>query len=65
LRQAVKRKGGGVTIQNSIDSWTWGGSWAIKQEQAEAIAPCILWLDELEKAFAGVGFLTWMHEKNL
>lgn len=45
---------------------------------AEAIAPCILWVDELEKAFAGVGgfgggadvttrlfgnFLTWMQEK--
>ena len=45
---------------------------------AEAIAPCILWIDELEKAFAGVGgngggsdittrlfgqFLTWMQEK--
>lgn len=46
--------------------------------QADAIAPCILWLDEMEKAFAGVGgqgvnaelttrlmgtFLTWMQEK--
>ena len=45
---------------------------------AEAIAPCVLWVDELEKAFAGVGgngssdittrlfgnFLTWMQEKN-
>lgn len=46
---------------------------------AEAIAPCILWIDELEKAFAGIGgegggaevttrllghFLTWMQEKN-
>lgn len=45
---------------------------------AEAIAPCVLWVDELEKAFAGVGgngggaevttrlfgqFLTWMQEK--
>lgn len=45
---------------------------------AEAIAPCILWIDELEKAFAGIGgsgggaevttrlfgnFLTWMQEK--
>lgn len=45
---------------------------------AEAISPCILWIDELEKAFAGVGgsgsgsevttrlfgnFLTWMQEK--
>jgi AAA+ superfamily predicted ATPase len=44
---------------------------------AEAIAPCVLWLDEIEKAFAGVGgsldsgtsarvfgsFLTWMQEK--
>lgn len=45
---------------------------------AEAIAPCILWVDELEKAFAGIGgsgggaevttrlfgnFLTWMQEK--
>ncbi|MBR3447793.1 MAG: AAA family ATPase [Oscillospiraceae bacterium] len=43
---------------------------------AEAIAPCILWIDELEKAFAGVNgsgnevtvrlfgtFLTWMQEK--
>ncbi len=46
---------------------------------AEAIAPCILWIDELEKAFAGIGgnggaaevttrlfgnFLTWMQEKD-
>ena len=45
---------------------------------AEAISPCCLWIDELEKAFAGVGsegggsdvttrlfgqFLTWMQEK--
>ena len=45
---------------------------------AEAIAPCILWVDELEKAFAGIKsggggnevttrlfgtFLTWMQEK--
>ena len=44
---------------------------------AEATAPCVLWIDELEKAFAGVGsggsevttrlfgnFLTWMQEKD-
>lgn len=46
--------------------------------QADAIAPCVLWIDELEKAFAGIGgdggaaevttrlfgtFLTWMQEK--
>jgi AAA+ superfamily predicted ATPase len=45
---------------------------------AEAVAPCILWIDELEKAFAGIGgvggasdvttrlfgqFLTWLQEK--
>lgn len=45
---------------------------------AEAISPCILWIDEIEKAFAGVGeiggasdvttrlfgnFLTWLQEK--
>lgn len=44
---------------------------------AEAVAPCVLWIDEIEKAFAGVGgasdggvstrlfgyFLTWMNEK--
>jgi SpoVK/Ycf46/Vps4 family AAA+-type ATPase len=46
---------------------------------AEAMAPCILWLDEIEKAFAGLGssgstdsgvtarvfgnFLTWMQEQ--
>lgn len=45
---------------------------------AEAISPCVLWIDELEKAFAGIGgsgggaevttrlfgnFLTWMQEK--
>ena len=43
---------------------------------AEAISPCILWIDELEKAFAGISgsgsevtvrlfgaFLTWMQEK--
>lgn len=47
--------------------------------QAEAIAPCVLWIDELEKAFSGIGgigggtdvttrlfgnFLTWLQEKN-
>ena len=46
---------------------------------AEAVSPCVLWIDELEKAFAGIGgmggaaevttrlfgnFLTWMQEKN-
>lgn len=46
---------------------------------AEAISPCVLWIDELEKAFAGLGgdsgaadvttrlfgnFLTWMQEKD-
>lgn len=46
---------------------------------AEAISPCVLWIDELEKAFAGIGdsggnaevttrlfgnFLTWMQEKS-
>ena len=42
---------------------------------AEATTPCILWIDEIEKAFAGLGsggevttrlfgqFLTWMQEK--
>jgi ATPases of the AAA+ class len=45
---------------------------------AEAISPCVLWIDEMEKAFAGVGgegggaevttrllgsFLTWLQEK--
>lgn len=45
---------------------------------AEAISPCVLWIDELEKAFSGMGgnsegnevttrlfgtFLTWMQEK--
>lgn len=45
---------------------------------AEAISPCILWIDEIEKAFSGVGetggasdvttrlfgnFLTWLQEK--
>lgn len=45
---------------------------------SEAISPCVLWIDELEKAFSGVGgdgggndvttrlfgqFLTWMQEK--
>lgn len=45
---------------------------------AEAISPCVLWIDELEKAFEGIGgygggaevttrlfgnFLTWMQEK--
>ena len=42
----------------------------------ETVSPCVLWIDELEKAFAGVGsnsgevttrlfgnFLTWMQEK--
>lgn len=44
---------------------------------AEAISPCVLWVDELEKAFAGISgggsevttrlfgtFLTWMQEKS-
>ena len=45
---------------------------------AEAQAPCVLWIDEIEKAFAGVGkdadngvatrlfgsFLTWMNERS-
>jgi len=45
---------------------------------AEAVAPCVLWIDEMEKAFAGIGgqgggsdittrlfgqFLTWLQEK--
>lgn len=42
---------------------------------AEAAAPCVLWIDEIEKAFSGVGgnndimtrmfgyFLSWMQEK--
>ncbi|MDR2093671.1 MAG: AAA family ATPase [Azoarcus sp.] len=45
---------------------------------AEAVAPCVLWIDELEKAFVGIGgqgggsdvttrlfgqFLTWLQEK--
>lgn len=48
-------------------------------ELAEASAPCVLWIDEMEKAFAGIGgaggaaevttrlfgnFLTWLQEKN-
>ena len=46
---------------------------------AEAQAPCVLWIDEVEKAFAGVGrdsdngvatrlfgsFLTWLNERSL
>lgn len=46
---------------------------------AEAAAPCILWMDEIEKGFSGVGgggdsgtssrvfgsFLTWMQEKSV
>ena len=46
---------------------------------ADACSPCVLWIDELEKAFAGIGeqggsnevtsrlfghFLTWLQEKN-
>lgn len=46
---------------------------------AEAAAPCVLWIDEIEKAFSGIGdqggggssmtrmfgiFLTWMQEKS-
>jgi len=50
-------------------------------KMAEAIAPCILWIDEIEKGLAGLGssnmtdagtssrvfstFLTWMQEKNV
>ncbi|MCM1175199.1 MAG: AAA family ATPase [Blautia sp.] len=49
------------------------------QKQAEEMAPCILWIDEIEKGFAGAGgkgkdggeylqrmtggFLTWLQEK--
>ena len=48
-------------------------------ELAEAISPCVLWIDELEKAFAGINgdgagaevtnrlfgtFLTWLQEKD-
>lgn len=48
-------------------------------ELAEAISPCVLWIDELEKAFAGINgdgagaevttrlfgtFLTWLQEKS-
>ena len=47
-------------------------------KQADAVSPCVLWIDELEKAFVGIGsgnagsevasrlfgyFLTWMQEK--
>lgn len=46
-------------------------------QTAEAMAPCVLWVDEIEKAFSGIGssgdsgvstrlfgtFLTWMQEK--
>lgn len=47
---------------------------------AEAISPCVLWIDEIEKAFSGIGgtggasdvttrlfgqFLTWMQEKRV
>lgn len=46
-------------------------------QTAEAMAPCVLWVDEIEKAFAGIGssgdsgvstrmfgtFLTWLQEK--
>jgi ATP-dependent 26S proteasome regulatory subunit len=46
-------------------------------QTAESMAPCVLWIDEIEKAFSGVGssgdsgtatrlfgtFLTWMQEK--
>jgi SpoVK/Ycf46/Vps4 family AAA+-type ATPase len=47
-------------------------------KQADAVSPCVLWIDELEKAFVGMGsgaagsevasrlfgyFLTWMQEK--
>lgn len=51
----------------------------IAQKQAEEMAPCILWMDEIEKGFAGAGgkgkeggeylqrmtgsFLTWLQEK--
>lgn len=46
---------------------------------AEAVSPCVLWIDEIEKAFSGIGdesggnsvttrlfgtFLTWMQEKD-
>lgn len=47
---------------------------------AEAVSPCVLWVDEVEKAFSGIGsggagsevatrlfgyFLTWMQEKTM
>ncbi|WP_226643133.1 AAA family ATPase [Mesobacillus subterraneus] len=44
---------------------------------SEAVSPCVLWIDEIEKAFAGIGegghevtsrlfgyFLTWLQEKD-
>jgi len=49
-------------------------------EIAEAVSPCILWIDEIEKAFSGIGkkgegngvtdrlfgnFITWMQENKL
>jgi ATP-dependent 26S proteasome regulatory subunit len=46
-------------------------------QMAESVSPCVLWVDELEKAFVGLGsggsevstrllgyFLTWMQEKS-
>lgn len=55
------------------------GNMRLALELAESISPCVLWIDEIEKAFSGVGsgrsggsevttrlfgqFLTWMQEK--
>lgn len=58
------------SVGHPIKSWR-------NELRTEAISPCVLWVDELEKAFAGMGgdgghevttrlfgtFLTWMQEK--
>ena len=63
----------GSMMGKSVGESEWRLRNAIKI--AEASAPCILWIDEIEKAFSGVGgnndiltrmfgyFLTWMQDK--
>ncbi len=67
-----------LVMQNVLDKYVGESEKRMKEalKQAEAMAPCVLFIDEIEKFFAGVGgsgdsgvssrifgqFLTWMQE---
>jgi SpoVK/Ycf46/Vps4 family AAA+-type ATPase len=67
-----------LVMQNVLDKYVGESEKRMKEalSQAEAMAPCVLFIDEIEKFFAGVGgsrdsgvssrifgqFLTWMQE---